>query len=63
MAKMGSKDKMPTAGLSRGDKAPKAGPMGSRQGVGPRGKAKGVPHAGPGARPGTGPGATFGGKC
>lgn len=43
MKKMGSKDKMPTAGIpgGRGRKAPKAAPAGSKQGVGARGKSKG----------------------
>jgi hypothetical protein len=59
--KMGSKDKMPTAGIARG-KPGKSAPVGSKQGVGARGKAAGAPHAGPGARPGTGPGSVFG-KC
>lgn len=62
MAKMGSKDKMPTAGIpgGRGRKAPSGAPKGSKLGVGARGKSVGAAHGGPGVRPGTGPGSRFG---
>ena len=64
MAKMGSKDKMPTAGIpgGRSHKAGSSAPKGSKQGVGARGKATGAPKGVTGSRMGSGVGSRFG-KC
>jgi hypothetical protein len=64
MAKMGSKDKMPTAGIpgGRGRKAPKAAPAGSKQAVGSRGKATGGKAPNKDSKLGMGTGKTYG-RC
>ena len=58
----GSKDKMPTAGISRGRKAPKKAPAGSKLGAGARGAAKAGKAPNKDAKLGMGTGKTFG-KC
>ena len=58
----GSKDKKPTAGISRGRKAPTKAPAGSKQGVGARGSAKGGKAPNKDAKLGMGTGKTFG-RC
>lgn len=64
MAKMGSKDKMPAAGMpgGRSNKAPKSAPAGSKQGVGSRGGAKGGRAPNKDAKLGMGTGKTYG-RC
>ena len=59
---IGFKDKKPTAGISRGRKAPSKVPSGSKQGVGARGAAKGGKAPNKDAKLGMGTGKTFG-KC
>ena len=58
----GTKDKKPTAGISRGRKAPTKAPAGSKQGVGARGSAKGGKAPNKDAKLGMGTGKTFG-RC
>lgn len=62
MAKMGSKDKKPTAGIpgGRGRKAPSGAPKGSKLGVGARGSAKGGKAPNKDSKLGVGPGSRFG---
>lgn len=64
MPKMGSKDKMPAAGIpgGRSRKAPKSAPSGSKQGVGSRGGAKGGKAPNKDSKLGMGTGKTYG-RC
>ena len=59
---IGSKDKKPTAGISRGRKAPTKVPAGSKLGAGARGSAKAPKAPSKDAKLGMGAGKTFG-KC
>lgn len=64
MPKMGSKDKMPAAGMpgGRSNKAPKSAPAGSKQAVGSRGKSTGGKAPNKDAKLGMGTGKTYG-RC